>query len=99
MTQSSTTPISAGPISAGPILAGQAFPHLFSPLKVGSKTLKHRLNFGAHTANMSEGGLPMDRHLGYYSERARGGAAMIVVEPVPPHRTGVFSVPRPVLQA
>jgi 2,4-dienoyl-CoA reductase-like NADH-dependent reductase (Old Yellow Enzyme family)/thioredoxin reductase len=69
----------------------QPFPHLFSPLKVGPKTLKHRLNFGAHTANMSVDGLPGERHLGYYLERARGGAAMIVVEPVPAHRTGVLT--------
>lgn len=40
---------------------------------------------------MSEGGLPGARHLGYYLERARGGAAMIVVEPVPAHRTGVLT--------
>ncbi len=67
------------------------FPHLFSPLSLRHKTLKHRLNFGAHTANMSEAGLPSERHLGYYTERARGGAAMIVVEPVPAHRTGVLT--------
>ena len=67
------------------------FPHLFSPLKLGSKTLKHRLNFGAHTANMSDNGLPAERHLGYYLERAIGGAAMIVVEPVPVHATGVLT--------
>ena len=67
------------------------FPHLFEPLKLRHRTLKHRLNFGAHTANMSEGGLPGERHLGYYTERARGGAAMIVVEPMPVHRTGVLT--------
>ena len=67
------------------------FPHLFSPIQVGSKTLKHRLNFGAHTANMSAEGLPAERHLGYYLERAIGGAAMIVVEPVPIHRTAVLT--------
>ena len=67
------------------------FPHLFRPIRVGSKTLKHRLNFGAHTANMSAEGLPAERHLGYYLERARGGAAMIVVEPVPVHRTAVLT--------
>ena len=54
------------------------FPHLAQPIQIGPRTLKHRLNFGAHTANMSEAGLPSERHLGYYSERARGGAAMIV---------------------
>ena len=31
------------------------FPHLFSPVRVGSKTLKHRLNFGAHTAKPNRG--------------------------------------------
>jgi 2,4-dienoyl-CoA reductase-like NADH-dependent reductase (Old Yellow Enzyme family)/thioredoxin reductase len=69
----------------------QAFPHLFAPLELRHKTLKHRLNLGAHTTNMAEDGLPVERHLGYYSERARGGAAMIVVEPVPAHRTGVLT--------
>jgi len=69
----------------------EPFPHLFSPVTIGGKTLKHRLNFGAHTANMSADGLPAERHLGYYLERALGGAAMIVVEPVPVHRTGVLT--------
>ncbi|MFQ5937116.1 MAG: oxidoreductase, partial [Acidiferrobacterales bacterium] len=69
----------------------ELFPKLFSPLTLRHKTLKHRLNFGAHTANMSEAGLPSERHLGYYTERARGGAAMIVVEPIPAHRTGVLT--------
>ena len=67
------------------------FPHLFRPIQVGAKTLKHRLNFGAHTANMSAEGLPAERHLGYYLERAVGGAAMIVVEPVPVHPTAVLT--------
>jgi 2,4-dienoyl-CoA reductase-like NADH-dependent reductase (Old Yellow Enzyme family)/pyruvate/2-oxoglutarate dehydrogenase complex dihydrolipoamide dehydrogenase (E3) component len=69
----------------------ELFPHLFAPLELRHKTLKHRLNFGAHTANMAEAGLPGERHLGYYLERAIGGAAMIVVEPVPAHRTGVLT--------
>ena len=72
-------------------MAETPFPHLFSPLVLRHKTLKHRLNLGAHTANMAEGGLPGERHLGYYTERARGGAAMIVVEPVPVHRTAVLT--------
>jgi thioredoxin reductase len=68
-----------------------SFPHLFEPLRLRHKTLKHRLNFGAHTANMAEDGLPGERHLGYYTERARGGAAMIVCEPIPAHATGVLT--------
>jgi 2,4-dienoyl-CoA reductase-like NADH-dependent reductase (Old Yellow Enzyme family) len=67
------------------------FPHVFEPLRLRHRTLKSRINFGAHTANMAEGGLPGERHIGYYRERALGGAGMIVVEPVPVHRTAVLT--------
>ena len=69
----------------------EAFPHVFEPLTLRHRTLRSRINFGAHTANMAEGGLPGERHIGYYRERALGGAGMIVVEPVPVHRTGVLT--------
>ena len=67
------------------------YPHLFEPLELRHLTLKNRIVFGAHTANMGEEGIPGDRHLGYYRERARGGAGMIVVEPVPVHETAVLT--------
>jgi len=67
------------------------FPHLFQPLRLRHKTLRNRIVFGSHTANMSEGGLPGERHRGYYEERARGGAGMIVVEPVPVHPTALLT--------
>jgi len=67
------------------------FPNVFEPLQLRHRTLRSRINFGAHTANMAEGGLPGERHIGYYRERALGGAGMIVVEPVPIHRTGVLT--------
>ena len=67
------------------------FSHLFKPLQLRHTTLRNRIVFGAHTANMAEQGIPGARHLGYYLERARGGAAMIVVEPVPVHRTAVLT--------
>jgi len=67
------------------------FPHVFTPLTLRHRTLRARINFGAHTANMAEGGLPGDRHVAYYRERALGGAGMIVVEPVPVHQTGVLT--------
>ena len=67
------------------------FPRLFEPLTLRHKTLKNRIVFGAHTANMAEAGMPGDRHLAYYQERARGGAAMIVVEPIPVHQSGVLT--------
>ncbi|MEE2980020.1 MAG: FAD-dependent oxidoreductase [Pseudomonadota bacterium] len=66
------------------------YTHLFTPIDLRHKTLKNRIVFGAHTSNMSADGTPGDRHFGYYRERARGGAAMIVSEPSPAHRTGVL---------
>jgi len=67
------------------------FPTLFSPLKLAGATLRNRIVFGAHTPNLSHEGIPGPRHFGYYRERARGGAGMIVVEPMPAHRTGVLT--------
>ena len=65
--------------------------HIAQPIQLRHKTLKNRIVFGAHTANMTEDGLPGERHLGYYRERAIGGAAMIVVEPVPVHPNAVLT--------
>ncbi len=67
------------------------FAHVFAPLTVRGRPLRSRINFGAHTANMAEDGLVSDRHIGYYRERALGGAGMIVVEPMPVHATAVLT--------
>ena len=66
-------------------------PRLMSPVEMRGKTLRNRIVFGAHTANMSENGLPGDQFGAYLLERALGGAAMIVAEPMPVHRTGVLT--------
>ncbi len=69
----------------------QGHPHLLSPLTLRGHTLRNRIVFGAHTANMSDAGLPGPRFAAYILERAIGGAAMIVAEPMPVHRTGVLT--------
>lgn len=75
-----------------PVMTDHArYPHLFQPLAIRGRKLRNRIVFGAHTANMSDEGLPGPRHLGYYRERARGGAGMIVVEPIPVHATGILT--------
>ncbi len=66
-------------------------PRLLAPLNLRGQTLRNRMVFGAHTANMADNGLPGDRVKGYLLERALGGAGMIVSEPVPVHRTGVLT--------
>ncbi|TCN36385.1 FAD-dependent oxidoreductase [Sinorhizobium americanum] len=67
------------------------FPKIFSEIALGPHRLRNRVVFGAHTANMSENGLPGDQHIAYYVERALGGAAMIVVEPMPVHPATVLT--------
>ena len=67
------------------------YPKLFEPIQLRHKTLNNRIVFGAHTANMAEQGLPGERHQAYYEERAIGGVAMIVVEPMPVHYTAVLT--------
>ncbi|MBS1254645.1 MAG: putative N-methylproline demethylase [Deltaproteobacteria bacterium] len=67
------------------------FPRLFSPKNLRGKTLRNRIVFGAHTANMSVLGLPGEQHIAYYRERAIGGAAMLVVEPMPVHPAAVLT--------
>lgn len=68
-----------------------AYPRLSQPLTLRGHTLRNRIVFGAHTANMSENGLPGRQFGAYLLERALGGAAMIVAEPIPVHRTGVLT--------
>ena len=67
------------------------YKHIFQSLELRHRRLDNRIVFGAHTANMAEQGLPGERHRGYYEERAIGGAAMIVVEPMPVHPTAVLT--------
>ena len=67
------------------------FRHIFKPVALRHKTLNNRVVFGAHTSNMAENGLPTERHAAYYRERAIGGAAMIVVEPMPVHAAAVLT--------
>ena len=57
----------------------ESFPHLFSPLEVGSYTLKNRIMNTGHAAHFQTGdGLPTDRYVDYVRERAKGGVGIIV---------------------
>ncbi|WP_421991265.1 FAD-dependent oxidoreductase [Roseococcus sp.] len=61
---------------------GQPYPHLFSPFQLAGRHLRNRVAHLAILTAMSPGGQVSDRHIQYYLNRARGGAAMIVAEPV-----------------
>ncbi len=56
------------------------FKFLFSPLQIGRTTVPNRISFSAHLTNFAEHGLPTERHLHYWAERARGGTGLIITE-------------------
>jgi 2,4-dienoyl-CoA reductase (NADPH2) len=57
------------------------YKHLFSPIKIGLVTLKNRIVCSGHTNGFVDPVtfLPNERTKGYFEERARGGAALIVL--------------------
>ena len=57
------------------------FPHLFTPEKIGSLTLKNRIMKAPQSSGMSNmDGTVSERLVRYYRQQAAGGAGMIIVE-------------------
>src|SRR5687767_4594500 len=54
------------------------FPTLFSPLQIRNKVAKNRITSTAHVTVFAENGIPGDRYLRYYVEKAKGGAGMLI---------------------
>ena len=54
------------------------FPTLFSPLKVGPRTVKNRICCSAHAEAMAVDGMPGERTVRYYELKARGGVGFIM---------------------
>jgi 2,4-dienoyl-CoA reductase-like NADH-dependent reductase (Old Yellow Enzyme family)/NADPH-dependent 2,4-dienoyl-CoA reductase/sulfur reductase-like enzyme len=55
------------------------YPHVFSPLKINQLTLPNRIYSTGHAEVYAEaGGLPGDRYIRYYEEKAKGGLGMAV---------------------
>ena len=58
------------------------YPHLFSPVRVGSHELRNRIVHASTSTHYADRGRITDRLIDYYVNRARGGAAMLVSEPM-----------------
>jgi 2,4-dienoyl-CoA reductase-like NADH-dependent reductase (Old Yellow Enzyme family)/thioredoxin reductase len=56
------------------------FPHLFSALRVGKRTLRNRIALTATTTNYGARNRVTDRWISFLAERAKGGAGMIITE-------------------
>lgn len=61
------------------------FRFLFSPLRIGIVTVPNRISFSAHLTNFGEDHGISRRHINYYTERAKGGAGLIVTEELSVH--------------
>lgn len=59
-----------------------AYPHLFSPVRVGGRELRNRIVHASTSTHYCVDGRVTDRLIDYYVNRARGGAAMLVSEPM-----------------
>jgi 2,4-dienoyl-CoA reductase (NADPH2) len=67
---------------------GGQYRHLFTPLRIGSVTVRNRIVFSAHLTNYATAdGLPSDQHTAYYAARAAGGAGLIITEEHSTHPT------------
>ncbi|WPE24335.1 FAD-dependent oxidoreductase [Shinella zoogloeoides] len=70
-----------------------AFPNLFSPLKLGNYVLKNRIMNTGHAAHYQQGdGTPSDAYAWYVRERAKGGAGIIVAGHTVPVYDGQLSL-------
>ncbi len=58
------------------------YPHLFAPLVLATRPLRNRIVHASMTTRMSVNRRVTESLLNYYSNRAKGGAALIVTEPV-----------------
>jgi 2,4-dienoyl-CoA reductase-like NADH-dependent reductase (Old Yellow Enzyme family) len=53
---------------------------LFTPLQVGTLTIKNRIGMSALTRNRAKDTYPTDVMKDYYEQRALGGAGLIITE-------------------
>ena len=60
----------------------EAFPHLFAPLEQGRLSLRNRIAHAAMTTRFVHDGRVTERIVDYHANRARGGAAMTITEPL-----------------
>ncbi|MEO8105838.1 MAG: oxidoreductase, partial [Actinomycetes bacterium] len=68
-----------------------AFPHLFSPVQIGSVTVKNRIFSSGHDTVMSENGTIGERLIAYHLARAKGGAGLIVLQVAGVHQSAKYS--------
>ena len=72
-------------------MSGHLFPQLFSPLRVGSVTLKNRIFSSGHDTVMVHDGHITDDFVAYHRARAAGGAGLIVLQVAGIHESARYT--------
>jgi len=55
------------------------YPHLFEPITLNKLTIRNRIVSTAHAEVYAEpGGLPGERYIRYYEEKAKGGLGLAI---------------------
>ena len=67
------------------------FPHLFQPIRIGSKQSRNRIMRLATSTNTGENGIATDRTIACYGSIARGGTGIIVTEGMRAHSSSAAS--------
>ncbi len=60
-------------------MGASPFENLFSPLQVGTMTLRNRIVFGPHVTNHWLNFKADDDTIAYFEERAKGGAGLVII--------------------
>jgi len=61
------------------------FANLFTPLTIGTFTVRNRILSTAHFTGYAQEGVPSERHLNYWASKAKGGIGLIITELQPVH--------------
>ncbi|MDH3692953.1 MAG: FAD-dependent oxidoreductase [Gammaproteobacteria bacterium] len=67
------------------------YPHLLSPLTIGSIEVRNRVLVSAHVPGFADNHLPGKRYIAYQCERAAGGVGLQITGGTPVHKSGLLS--------
>jgi mycofactocin system FadH/OYE family oxidoreductase 2 len=71
-----------------------AYPHLFSPLRIGNVTVRNRIMQTAHVKLFAHDSVDSQRNVEYQAARARGGAGLLITGNRVVHPTSTTGFPR-----
>jgi mycofactocin system FadH/OYE family oxidoreductase 2 len=70
------------------------YPHLFSPLRIGSLTVRNRIMQTAHVKLFAYNAVDSERNVAYQAARAKGGAGLLITGNRVVHPTSTTGFPR-----